>query len=167
MTPIDPRELGKWYDDLAAALVLYARQFLPPDQAADVVQDVFIRLMTHRTRPDNVKGWLYRAVRNASLSWLRSWRRRRRREQARAAELPEAFESHPADLFDGRAARDLLATLPLAQREAVVLRIWAALTFQEIAEITGGSLTTSFRRYREGLAAIRKGMVSTCRNKII
>jgi len=164
MTSIDPVELGKWYDDHAAPLTLFARQILPSGQAEDVVQDVFIRLMAQRSRPENVKAWLYRAVRNASVSSLRSALRRRRRERARAAAMPEAFESRPGDLVDARAASNVLASLGQPQREVVVLRIWAALTLREIAEITDASVTTVFRRYREGLAAIRKGMVSQCHN---
>ena len=164
MATIDPVELGRLYDEHAAGLALFARQVLPSGQSEDVIQDVFIRLMAERKRPDNVKAWLYRAVRNASVSSLRSGRRRQRRERAQAEVMGEAFEARPGDLIDARMACEILSSLDRAEREVVVLRIWAALTFQEIAEITTASVTTVFRRYREGLAMIRKGLGSPCRN---
>jgi RNA polymerase sigma-70 factor (ECF subfamily) len=164
MALIDAVTLGKWYDKHAAALTLYARQLLPLGRGEDVVQDVFIRLMSQPQQPENVKAWLYRSVRNASISSLRSRRRSRQREQARAATMPEAFESCPGDLIDARTAGALLAALPRESREVVVLRIWSALTFQEIAGLTDAPVTSVFRRYREGLAAIRKAMVIQCNN---
>jgi RNA polymerase sigma-70 factor (ECF subfamily) len=102
-------------------------------------------------------------VRNAALSALRSRRRRRDRERLRAAERREAFEARPGDLVDARTAQRLLAALPEEQREVVVLRVWGGLTLQETSDVTGRPVTTVFRRYRTGLAAIREGMESSCR----
>ncbi len=167
MASIDPATLGGWYDAHAAALVLYARQFVSPGEAEDIVQDVFVRLMAQRGRPDNARAWLFRSVRNAAVSRLRAGHRRRRREQARAAGRREAFESRPEDLIDARVARQLLASLPQDQREVVVLRVWSGLTLREIAETTDAGITSVFRRYRAGLAALRKGMESSCHKKSV
>ena len=167
MPPIDPANLGNWYDEQAARLVLYARQLLPPGEAEDVVQDVFIRLMLQHRPPDNVKAWLYRSVRNAAVSWLRVRRRRQKRERTRAVECREAFESRPDDLIDARVAEQMLASLPQEQREAVVLRLWAGMTLREIADLTGRTVTTAFRRYRAALVKMRQGMESSCRKKTV
>lgn len=165
MASIDPANLSAWYDAYAAPLVLYARQWGPPALAEDVVQSAFIRLMGQRRPPENVRAWLFRSVRNASISQLRSRRRRQRRERGRAAARPEAFENRPEDLIDAKAAQAALASLPADQREAIVLRIWGGLTLQETSAITGMPVTTVFRRYRQGLAAIRERMGFSCQTK--
>ena len=164
MARIDPVKLGRWYDEYAAPLALFARSVLPSGQSEDVVQDVFIRLMSERCEPTNVKAWLYRSVRNASVSSLRSSRRRQRRERVQTTVNTEAFESRPDDLIDARTACCLLGSLDKVHREVVVLKIWADLTLKEIAEITDASVTTVFRRYQEGLVEIKKGMSSPCHN---
>jgi RNA polymerase sigma factor (sigma-70 family) len=165
MASIDPGNLGEWYDAHAAALVLYARQLTPPGEAEDIVQDVFVRLMAQGRRPDHVRAWLFRSVRNEAISRLRSARRRRRRERSTAIGCREAFQSRPDELVDARRAEELLASLPRDLREAVVLRIWSGLRLREIAAVTTVSVPTVLRRYRAGLAALRKGMESSCRKK--
>ena len=79
MPSIDPAKLGSWFDAYAGRLVLYARQWLEAQWAEDVVQDVFIRLMAQSREPDNVKSWLFAAVRNAAISAFRSESARRNR----------------------------------------------------------------------------------------
>jgi len=46
--------------------------------------------------------------------------------------------------------------LPEIYREVVTLRIWAGLTFAEIAEMLGIPANTVASRYRYGLAELRK-----------
>ena len=46
--------------------------------------------------------------------------------------------------------------LPLEQREVLVLRIWAELSFPEIAEILDVGVDTAASRHRYALAALRK-----------
>jgi RNA polymerase sigma-70 factor (ECF subfamily) len=85
-----PDQLAELVNRHAAALVLYARQWLDRQSAEDVVQEVFVRLMSQpgRETPANVRAWLFHATRNAAIGTARSlWRRgRREREVARAAD---------------------------------------------------------------------------------
>src|SRR2546423_1274008 len=104
MPQIDPAKMGSWFDAYAGRLVLYARQWLEAQWAEDVVQDVFIRLMAQLREPDNVKSWLFAAVRNAAISAFRSESSRRNRERKVASQGPDWFESHPAGLLDAAAA---------------------------------------------------------------
>jgi len=59
-----------------------------------------------------------------------------------------------------------LEDLPDDQREPIVLRIWAGLTVQEIAEVVGQPASTVFLRYRQGLETIRQRMVQSCRTTL-
>jgi len=85
MGSIDPAGLSGWFDAYGRALVLYARQWLTVEPAEDVVQEVFVRLLSQRRAPVNVKSWLFRSVRNAAVSRLRSEHRRRKAQIRRSA----------------------------------------------------------------------------------
>jgi RNA polymerase sigma factor (sigma-70 family) len=166
MPAADPAQIGRWFDAYAAQLVLYARQWnAEHGTAEDVVQDVFLRLTEQSRPPENVKAWLYRAVRNAAISAARTRRRRMDREGRVAQDRPEWFRHNPGDLIDARAAQDALAGLPETQREIAVLRIWARMTLQEVADAVGLPLSTVHDQYRAGLAAVRKQMESPCPTK--
>ncbi|HET6427803.1 MAG TPA: RNA polymerase sigma factor [Phycisphaerae bacterium] len=163
MESIGPEQLTRWFDAHAAAMVLYARQWLEAGRAEDVVQDVFVRLMTGRVRPANVRAWLFRCVRNAAMNELRRHRRRRARRERLGAERAGWFVSNPGDLIDAADVQAALADLPNQQREAIVLRIWGGLSLREVAEVTGSAVSTVFSRYRAGLAEIRKRMSKPCK----
>jgi RNA polymerase sigma factor (sigma-70 family) len=161
---IDPADVTRWFEAHAAPLVLYARQWLPGGLAEDAVQEVFVRLMAQGRPPNNVKSWLFRAVRNEAVSQWRSSRRRDERER-RLATRETWFEPGRAELIDARAATEVLQSLPHDWREAVVLRIWAGMTLQEISDLTGTPLSTVFHHYREALRVVREKMGVPCDKK--
>jgi RNA polymerase sigma-70 factor, ECF subfamily len=158
----NPEQVGEWFETEAGPMVLYARQWLDSGQAADVVQEVFLRLMQQTQPPEQVKAWLYRAVRNLALNRLRSIGRRRCREERIACETPVWFESDPGLGIDARQAEAALRRLPAEEREIVTLRIWAGLPLDQIASILGCSTATVFRRYRNALQQIRTEMEDSC-----
>ena len=161
---IDPADVTEWFEAHAAALVLYAGQWLTGGLAEDAVQEVFVRLMAQARPPDNVKAWLFRAVRNEAISRWRSSRRTADRERRLAA--PEKwFEPSGADPIDAKTAARAIQELPEEQREAVVLRIWGGMTLQEISGLTGSPISTVFHHYREGLRAVREKMGVPCEKK--
>jgi RNA polymerase sigma factor (sigma-70 family) len=156
---IDAERLSALFDAHAAQLVLYARQWLDRVAGEDVVQEIFIRLLCQISEPVNVKAWLFTAVRNEAISQARSSSRRRRREQSRGRET--WFEpSHEA--LDAVAASGALRSLPAAQREVIVLRIWGQMTLKETAAVVGSSTSTVFDQYRAGIKALRERMGVAC-----
>ena len=163
---IDTRQVTGWFDAHAAALVLYARQWLrDPSQAEDVVHDVFVRLIAQPRAPEDPAAWLFRAVRNAAISASRSVFRRRRREARVGGWQREWFEHRVDDLIDANDAQIALELLDTTAREIVVLRLWAGLGFQQIAELTGCSVSTAFERYRQALRAMRQQLeTGRCRS---
>ncbi|MFC1783384.1 RNA polymerase sigma factor [Planctomycetota bacterium] len=165
MAAVNPESLSRWYDACGAQLRLYARQWLGGAEAQDVVQEVFIRLMTQPTEPQNVKAWLFRAVRNTAISQLRRRKRRQKYTEQLALEQPGWFEPRPGDLIDAETAQKVLQTLPSEQRELVVLRIWGQMTLKEVAQITDQPISTVFSRYQAALEAIKKKMETSCKTK--
>lgn len=158
-------QLTGWFEAYAAPLVLYARQWLARQAAEDVVQEAFVRLMLQKNPPDNVRAWLYRTVRNLSISHWRSAQRRLRIEKSIARE--ERYFEPPAERWlDAQTATEAMQELPPSTREIIVLRIWGQLKLAEIAAIVQTPVSSVFYQYRQGLVEIRKRMGVPCRNSI-
>lgn len=153
-----PRQLADLVAAHADALVLFARQWC--DGPEDVVQEAFVKLFA--AAPADPAAWLYRVVRNAAIDAGRSARRRQRRERA-AARPVRWFAEPEVDGLDAEAAVAALDDLPPDQREVIVARLWGGLTLTQVAAATGGSVSTAFRRYEAGLAALRERLGAACR----
>ncbi|HEY3393145.1 MAG TPA: sigma-70 family RNA polymerase sigma factor [Lacipirellulaceae bacterium] len=160
MEPLDHDSLSRLLDEHCAALVLYAQQLC--DTPEDVVQEAFIRLMRQRPVPGNVVGWLYRVVRNEAVSAARRRSRRTRHEAAAATSREPWFKLASDDAIDAATAVAALESLPLAEREVIVLRLWSALSFEEIAALIGASISTAHRRYERGLKLLRENWSLEC-----
>jgi len=163
MNPAGPELLSRLLDEHAAALVLYAQQWCRGPE--DVVQEALLELVRQPTVPENVVGWLYRVVRNRAISASRSETRRSRRELAAAEARGPWFAASEGDRLDVAAATAALEQLPIEQRETIVARLWGGLSLAEVAELTGTSTATAWRRYESGLAALRERLGVTCAQK--
>jgi len=138
--------LAGLYDRVARRLYGYALSLTgDPSRAEDAVHDAFVRLLRYAPGRDlkSLEGFLFTATRNIILDE----RRRRAVRQNAPAPLPLAQESGLPD----EAASRALGQLPEDQREAVVLKIYADLTFAEIGKVMGTSLDTAAGRYRLGI----------------
>ena len=167
MTLSDAEPLTRVVHQCAAALVLYARQWLGGAEADDVVQEALMALVAQPQPPDNAQAWLYRAVRNSALDAARAAERRRRREQSVALARREWFIPEPDALIDGKAAQQALRELNPEHREIVVLRIWGDLTFAEIAELLQLGVSTVHDRYKAALRQLRSALEQPCSTKIL
>ncbi|MHC4120184.1 MAG: RNA polymerase sigma factor [Planctomycetota bacterium] len=165
MAAISQKQLAKWYEAHGTELMLYARQWSPDQQAEDIVQDAFIKLLKQRKCPDNVRAWLFRVVRNSSISIAR---RLQRREAGKKFLRRESlwFESRADDLIDARLAQQVMQTLPAHLREIVLLRIWGQMSLREIAQIVNKSVPWIHNNYKMALEMIRKKLEhSSCTKK--
>ena len=145
----DVRRLYQWH---GAALVVYARSFLPDVAAAeDAVHSVFAKLLRAEiVVPDSEAGYLYRAVKNVALNV--------RRDAARNGELPGdvAFVHSGGNIVEAIALQHALDQLPEEQREVVIMRIWNGMTLEEIGAATGVPPNTAASRYRYALERLRE-----------
>ena len=57
--------------------------------------------------------------------------------------------------------QNALSQLPTAQREVIVLKIWAELTFAQIAQALDESINTVASRYRYGIEGLRRHLEPT------
>lgn len=127
------------------------------EDASDVVQEVFLRIVEDRdrlARVESPRAWLMRLAQNVSVDITR---RRSRRPATPLAEVP--FLSAPDEEVDraldaARASR-FVGQLPPKQRDAVYLHHFEGFTFREIGTITGVPFFTAASRYRLGMAKLR------------
>jgi RNA polymerase sigma factor (sigma-70 family) len=139
--------------------------------AEDIFQDVFIRVI------DTIRGsryieegkflpWAMRIAHNLCVDHFRKVKR-----------TPVIRNSEDHDIFDvlnfsedgadrkmmqrqsHDRVRQMLELLPADQREVIILRHYADMSFKEIATMTNCSINTALGRMRYGLINLRKLMV--------
>jgi len=143
-------ELVAAHQDIAFA---YARRLLGDgEQARDVIQEAFLRILRHHRAYDAARpfrAWLLHIVRNLAIDALR-----RRRPQAGADALDQ-LAAQPLgptpgernDLREHVAA--VLAELPAKYRELIVMREMDGMGAEEIANIIGVDYgTTRWRLHK-------------------
>jgi RNA polymerase sigma-70 factor (ECF subfamily) len=162
MNHSDIERMTQMVTQSAAALVLYARQWLDGASADDAVQEALMALLAQRQPPRNPTAWMYRAVRNTAIDEFRATERRRRREQCVARGRCEWFVADADALLDAQAAEQSLRRLSAELREVVVLRIWGDLGFAEIAEIMNLGVSTVHDRYKAALGQLRSVLEQPC-----
>ena len=160
MSKLSPKRLSELLRELGPNLVLFAQQWCHTPE--DVVQEAFLRLIGEPEEPPNVKAWLYRTVRHRALNALRSDARRTRRESAVSGPGKSWFEADAELAVLGTEATEALGHLPGDQREVIVARLWGGLTFQEVADLVGTSLSTAYRHYQAGIEALRERLGVSC-----
>jgi RNA polymerase sigma factor (sigma-70 family) len=149
-----------WLDDLyrqhRRPLLLTAWNVLRcPCLAEDAVHSAFARLAKLRKPPHEPKLYAFKAVRNAALDLARV--RARRREEPMLADIDRvSFEFLSNDDESLAAVSAALEMLDDVSREVVELRVHAALTFEEIAELLDRPLPTVASRYRRALEKLRQ-----------
>ena len=157
-----PENRTDWQTWLAAhgpAAQLYARQFTASfEDAQDALHDGFVRFWPRRTRAREPLALFFACVRSAAIDRQRSSIRRQKRDRGTALS-EESAANDVADLAQRELVEAALTRLPAEQREVVVLKIWAGLTFQQIAETSGESINTISARYRYGLEKL-EGLLS-------
>jgi len=145
------------------------RQCGQPAVAEELFQDVWLKLIAARagyTVQAKFTTWLYRLAHNRLVDHYRASARRVPASCADDCpewlETPAPAEEQPENREDRRrqAGRllELLAELPEAQREAVLLKEEAGLSLEEIAQATGTGRETVKSRLRYALARLRRGL---------
>lgn len=155
---LDPQTLSRLWRQHVDRLLLVARAVGEP--AEDAVQEAFLQLARQPALPDDPMAWLVRVTRNQLLQWHRSGTRRTARERslARGEQITPWLKSDRSDLDDSLDAALVTARLqelPETIREVIVMHLWGELTFQQIADVTGGSRSSIHRLYQHGLTQLR------------
>jgi RNA polymerase sigma-70 factor (ECF subfamily) len=138
------------YDQLRPSLRAYLYCLgMSADQAEDVIQDTFLRLVRHhfeRDAKDNLRAWIFRVAHNLSMDVHRSQLRSfgANDEESRPA-IRERVDPRPSPeqqlLLDERMRHfeDAFALLTPKQRQCVLLRA-EGFRYREIAQTLGVSV---------------------------
>jgi RNA polymerase sigma-70 factor (ECF subfamily) len=123
----------------------------------EIAQDVFMELDRHITKIESAQHaifWLRRVTMSRSTDALR---RRRARGFGQWVEIDESHGAREPESGSPLADRieALLATLPEAQRAALILRYQEDLTPEEIAATLGTPLATVKSQLQRGLKLLR------------
>lgn len=143
------------YDDIADRLHHYLwMETGCRDDAADILQETFVRLYRFREKLatiENLSAYAFRVARNELLRWLESHKRS-------TVSLDCLFEMPAVQPEVELETREIVATilerLDDRHREVIELKIFAKLTFEEISEVMEyppGTVATWYRRSIEKL----------------
>ena len=147
-------------------LVRYAAHLLGnTDLARDVVQDTFLRLWSaDRAEVDGrLAAWLYTVCRNRALDVMRKERRMVPLESVRTDVRPSDSPT-PGTVLDTAERREsiqeILTTLPQNQREVIRLKFQDGLSYKNISEVTGLSVSNVGYLIHIGIRAIRRRLAA-------
>lgn len=127
--------------------------------AEDAVHDLFLALSAKKPmlgNVDNIRAYLFRSLIN-----LCNERIRVKSPTVSLSDFPELDiqELSPSNFDEEfRVVNRLLEHLPPEQNETIRLRIYAGLTFDEIARTTQVNTSTAKARFRYGIEKLRDGL---------
>jgi RNA polymerase sigma-70 factor (ECF subfamily) len=159
---------------------LIARSLRDPADAADVTQEVFVKIFRNISSfhgEASLRTWIYRIALHEASNQRRWWNRHKKQEltldssqendEGESFCLADALATSDASPFDCAVRSELkeriaaaLQTLPEASREVVVLREIEGFGYEEIAEMLQVNLGTVKSRLTRGRAALREALVS-------
>jgi RNA polymerase sigma factor (sigma-70 family) len=145
----------------------YARALLrDSERAEDLLQDCLERALSRRhlfLRPGNLRGWLFRIMRNIHLNNVRATSRR-----PVVVDLDDvALQGSPADQISHVEVSETLAAfdrLSEEQREVLLLVVVEGLSYREAARVIGlpaGTVMSRMARARERLQKVARAPLET------
>ena len=140
--------------------------------AEDLLQDTFIKAIhTMKSGRYNEEGkfssWICRIAHNLAIDYFRKEKRNPTIEMEDGSNVfntlafaEESIEALQIKEDTHKRLRELIQQLPEAQKEVLIMRHYADMSFQEIAETTGVSINTALGRMRYALINLRKKMTT-------
>ncbi|EDY18913.1 RNA polymerase, sigma-24 subunit, ECF subfamily [Chthoniobacter flavus Ellin428] len=156
MDPQLPSEPWRtWLEAGARRFLLFARdQTRSEADARDVLQEALFESWRRHGHAPPPEALVFATIRRRAIDLARREQRRERRELA----APEWFGTQSEEPGLDAELEHAVKALPPHLREVVVLKIWSALTFQQIADTLGMPLNTAASRYRYALEHLRESL---------
>jgi RNA polymerase sigma-70 factor (ECF subfamily) len=153
----DRAPIAAIYDAHGAALAAFALNLTRCEaDARDIVQEIFCRLAREPSllaKAHNPRAFLL----TMAYRMVVDLHRRQAVRSGHGAEPVELFvpAANPDEVHFREAVAEAMAGLPADQRAVVHLKLWEALTFEQIAETLGIPPNTAASRYRYGIDKLR------------
>jgi RNA polymerase sigma factor (sigma-70 family) len=141
--------------------------------AEDIFQETFIKAVNKirkglYTDEGKFAAWLLRIAHNLCIDHYRKTKRTPKVVTTEGFDIFNVLPFHENNAQtriikeeEHGKVREVLEQLPAEQREVVILRHYADLSFKEISEITGVSINTALGRMRYALINMRRLMTET------
>lgn len=143
------------------------RRVEPPEDAADVLAEVFVVAWRRRrqlpTEPDQLAGWLYGTARLVTQNHQRTSHRAAKLAERLRLELSAstvAVEDHAESVAETDRIHRALLTLPPQNAELVRLVHWEGLTVAAAAVALKVSPSTARSRYQSARAKLRDLLIT-------
>jgi RNA polymerase sigma factor (sigma-70 family) len=168
---LDTEAFDGLFRECARDVHAYAVSLLGDRSAAeDVTAFAFERLYRSRSRLDRRRGtpraWLFAIARNAALDELR----RRRRQPNLNLEADRSDDPSSEEAFEHverrATVRHALASLPLRERELVLLKFHGQLSNGELARVLDISESNAGTRLHRALARLREQCLELDRKEV-
>lgn len=157
--------LNRYKDKIYTSIYLFVKD---QSLAEDIFQEVFIKIIdTLRKGKYNHEGkfvqWAMRIAYNMCVDHFRRTKRRPKVQPTETFDIFDVLQSPETNAEQNimksqthEKVRALVDMLPPEQREVVILRHYADMSFKEIAKLTRVSINTALGRMRYALINIRK-----------
>ncbi len=156
----DSRAFDTLFTRYYAPLCRYSMRFVNSrDVSEDIAQEVLIRIWIHRDRwfpESSVRCFLERAVKNASIDYLRRLRLKESREECDSEPLTGSLVDEVEKREVYQHVMEAVSLLPEGSRTIFFLSRDEGLTYQEIAERLCVSVKTVETQMGRALRALRK-----------
>ena len=159
---LSPAQVKRALARYERSLVTYAFRLTGDlEQARDIVQETFLRLCvaSFERGGDELGRWLFRVCRNQAIDVLRKEGRTASLEEVETTHYPSP-EPSPSAIAERREAVDqimgFLDKLPKKQQEVVSLRFEQSMSYKEISETTGHSVSNVGFLIHTAIKAIRR-----------
>lgn len=157
--------LNRHKDSIYTSIYLFVKD---TEKANDIFQDVFIKIIKtlregRYSHKGKFKQWASRIAYNMCVDNFRKKKRRAKITTTESFDIFDVLESPNKNMEDimirnemSESVRALIDKLSPEQREVVILRHYADMSFKEIAGLTRVSINTALGRMRYALINMRK-----------
>ena len=140
----------EWFKKLEKPLMIYAFQIVHDrEEAQDLVQDAFLRFFKQEDKILEPKAWLYKTLRNLSISFLRKNGRLQRTTDEDQLDFLDSMNRPVESILVKNLEKDealnrvrhAISLLPKESAEIIQLKFDQQKSYIEISQITGLSVS--------------------------
>lgn len=156
------------YQKYSAGLFNYGAKFsIDKDLIKECIQELFVQMWTSRNsigNPDHIKNYLYKSFRNLILKKISQLQRNNHFEETGDYEFNVSLNIEETIINDERqkqVSEQLQITilkLTARQREAIFLKFYEQLSYEEIAEVMGITVKASYKIMARSLDFLRNNL---------
>lgn len=150
-------QIEAWADRYGKEIHAYLWRMLGDAQDADdALQETFLRVLRHGAPAPILepRAWLYAVAGNVARSQLR--RRRREGERQAAIDIDVAGPDGVVERDRVEAVRRAVESLPAKQRQALLLRRYQGLSYDEVARVLGGNAQAARANVYQAVLKLKK-----------